>query len=123
MTSPAVFVPRDLPRTITILVTVSVVVNVILAIAFVGIALYGVHLGDVNAKLGRQIHDSQVVSCRYSNTTRVQDIAIWNRLLTLTPAQKASETAAAKAEVADLERLVRAKDTPVNCTALYATHT
>jgi acetate kinase len=51
-----------------------------------------------------------VSSCQQSNVNRVEDIAIWNRIL---GAQTTS--AAAKAEIADVKRLVKIKDTPHVC--------
>jgi hypothetical protein len=59
-------------------------------------------------------HASNIQQCQLANVTRQQDIAIWNRLLG-TPAK----TAAAKAEIADLEHLVKVKDTPRNCASAY----
>ncbi len=58
---------------------------------------------------------SDVRQCQLANVTRQQDIAIWNALLRV----PASATAAQKAEVADLERLVRVKDAPRDCNAAY----
>ncbi len=57
------------------------------------------------------IRQNSIHQCELSNTNRQQDIAIWNRLLKV----PATATAAQKAEVSDLERLVRIKDTPRNC--------
>jgi hypothetical protein len=51
-----------------------------------------------------------VSSCQQSNVNRVEDIAIWNRILGAQPA-----SAAAKAEIADVKRLVKIKDTPHVC--------
>jgi hypothetical protein len=71
------------------------------------------------ARTAARIHASQLHACRASNVARHQDIAIWNRLLTLTPAQLKRATAEQKAEVRDLEHLVGIKDHPVNCAVLY----
>jgi hypothetical protein len=60
-------------------------------------------------------HASDIRQCQIANATRIQDIAIWNRLLRL----PAGATAAQKALVADLERLVKAKDAPRDCNAAY----
>lgn len=102
---------RILPRHITILVVISVATQLVLAVAFVAALFF---------LIGR-IHDSQLTSCRNSNSARVQDIAIWNRLLRISPAQRAKETQAQRAEVVDLKRLVKRKDSPVNCRVLYRT--
>lgn len=61
------------------------------------------------------IHASEIQQCQLANGTRRQDIAIWNRLLTV----PASAPAAQKAEVADLRRLVQVKDMPRDCAAAY----
>jgi hypothetical protein len=63
------------------------------------------------------IRASDIRQCQLTNTARAQDIAIWNRLLTI-PAG-APSSAAQKSEVADLERLVRAKDKPRDCAAAF----
>jgi hypothetical protein len=63
------------------------------------------------------IRASDIAQCQLANVARQQDIAIWNRLLRLPPGAHA--TAAQKAEIADLERLVRAKDTPRDCQAAF----
>ena len=60
-------------------------------------------------------HASNLRQCQLANETRVQDIAVWNRLLQV----PASATAAQKAEVAELEHLVKIKDTPRDCAAAY----
>jgi hypothetical protein len=105
-------VKRVLPRHITILVVISVVINVILAavISFVAVVALG------------NIHDSQLSACRASNTARHRDVAVWNRLLKISPAQAKAQTAAGRAELAQLKALVAKKDTQVNCAALYNTH-
>jgi hypothetical protein len=59
---------------------------------------------------------SNLQQCQLANVSRSQDIAIWNRLLTVSPPPK---SAAALAELADLKRLVRIKDAPRNCAAAY----
>lgn len=102
---------RALPRIITVLVVISVSVNLLLAAAFV-VALFF---------LTGRIHESQIVTCHNANSARKQDIAIWNRLLRITPAEAAKETSAQRQEVKDLKRLVHRKDTPVNCASLYKT--
>jgi hypothetical protein len=58
---------------------------------------------------------SDIRQCQQNNDGRGKDIAIWNRLLTI----PASATAAQKAEVADLERLVGVKDKPRDCAAAF----
>jgi hypothetical protein len=59
-------------------------------------------------------HVSSLQQCQLANDTRQQDIAIWNRLLGVSPTAPA-----AKAEVADLKHLVKVKDTPRDCAAAY----
>ena len=60
-------------------------------------------------------HTSSIQQCQIANTTRVQDIAIWNRLLD-TP----SASPAQAAEIAELNHLVKVKDTPRDCAAAYS---
>jgi len=60
---------------------------------------------------------AEVAQCQEGNTTRLQDIAIWNKLLAL----PANATAAQKAEVSQLTALVKVKDTPKNCAVIYGT--
>jgi hypothetical protein len=64
-------------------------------------------------------HASDITQCQIANNTRQQDIAIWNRLLNVSPAPP---SAAARAEIAELQRLVAVKDTPRNCAAAYNTN-
>lgn len=118
MTAPQP-VPRVFPRLITALVITSVGVNIIVAVVVGIVAVYALSLGSQNAANTAAIHAAQLESCRASNTARQRDVAIWNRLLSVTPAQRAAETPAARAEVAQLEHLVKVKDSAVNCEALY----
>lgn len=112
--------PRDLPTSIKVLVIVSVAVNVLLAVAIGVLAVVGLNrINGTETDNVNRIHASQVQACEQSNIGRLRDIAIWNRLLTLTPQQKAQQDPAARAEVAQLEHLVAVKDHPVNCKILY----
>jgi hypothetical protein len=64
-------------------------------------------------------HDSQISACRQANTNRAEDIAIWNQFLgDIAPA--AAQTPKVKTELAEINKLIAVKDTPRNCTALYA---
>ena len=103
---------RVLPRHITVLVVISVIINVLLAAVIAVVA--AIVLGS--------IHNSQLASCHASNTARHKDVAIWNRLLKISPAQARAQTPAGRAEVAELKKLVADKDTQVNCAAVYNTH-
>lgn len=76
-----------------------------------------VFLGLQNrATIAAQSRDN-IQQCQASNATRLQDIAIWNRLLKIGP----DATASQKAEVAELNHLVTVKDTPRNCVAVFNT--
>lgn len=77
-----------------------------------GLAYSTIRQNDIQAAA----RASDVRQCQLANVARAQDIAIWNRLLQV----PASAPASARAEVADLERLVRVKDTPRDCAAAYA---
>ena len=94
---------------VTFLVILSVLVNVALAAGFV---IIGLQQGQTSVT----IRANQITQCQEGNITRLQDIRIWNRLLALPPAAKP----AARKEAAELAALVKAKDTPKNCTAIYA---
>lgn len=63
-------------------------------------------------------HANQVAACRQANVNRAEDVAIWNQFLTdLAP--PAARTAKVRAELAGIYRLIRIKDKPRNCTAVY----
>lgn len=62
------------------------------------------------------IRASDIRQCQLANISRGQDIAIWNRLLTI----PSSAAAAQKAEVAELKHLVGVKDKPRDCAAAYS---
>ena len=57
------------------------------------------------------VRQTAVLNCLENNVARQQDIAIWNRLLTVS----SPPSAAVKAEIADLNALVKIKDTPRPC--------
>jgi 16S rRNA U1498 N3-methylase RsmE len=62
---------------------------------------------------GQEVTTTQqnaISSCEQSNQNRLEDIAIWNTLLDVSPA-----TPAARAEVVKLKHLVQVKDTPHVC--------
>lgn len=94
---------------VTFLVVLSVLVNVAVAIGFVFIAI---GLGRNSSNL----RADQVTQCQESNVVRVQDIAIWNRLLQVPPGASAGQ----KREAAELAALVKAKDTPKDCAQIYS---
>ncbi len=56
----------------------------------------------------QQQHNQALQGCQQNNVNRQQDIAIWNRLLTVS----SPPSAAARAEIAELKHLVLIKDTP-----------
>jgi len=62
-------------------------------------------------------HENNIRQCQLANITRGQDIAIWNRLLQVPPGTKV--TAEQKAEIKELEKLVKVKDTPRDCAAAF----
>lgn len=88
-------------------VAVFMTVTLLLFAAAVGLDIFLViRVSDVaNAN-----QKNAVSSCQQSNVSRQEDIAVWNRILGTTPA-----TAAGRAEVADVKRLVKVKDTPHVC--------
>jgi len=89
-------------------VAVFMTVTLVLFAALVGLVIYLVlRVSDVaNANQA-----NATSSCQQSNTNRVEDIAIWNRLLRLPP----GATAEQRAEDDELKHLVGVKDTPHVC--------
>lgn len=105
-------------RRVIIAIAVSLVLDVGLT---VGVTIAAVQAGDASGKASatiRQLHASQVSACRGANVNRGQDIAIWNQFLAdLAP--PAARTPKVRAELAGINRLIRVKDTPRNCVAIY----
>lgn len=62
--------------------TLAVVVVLILA---AGIVVNGVQVSNAS-DLARQVHATQVSTCQQSNTTRAQNIELWEYLLAIPPA-------------------------------------
>jgi len=91
-------------RFVGIFMTVTLLLFAALVILVIYLVVRVSDVADANAK-------NAVSSCQQSNQSRVEDIAIWNRLLKLPP----GATAAQKAEVAEVEHLVKVKDTPHVC--------
>lgn len=65
-------------------------------------------------------HTSEVSACQQANVNRAEDIAIWNRFLGDIAPPGAPQTAKVKAELAEINKLIKTKDMPRNCVALYA---
>jgi hypothetical protein len=65
-------------------------------------------------------HASQITACQQANVNRGQDAAVLNQILA-DVAPPAARTPKVEAELAVLDRLIRVKDAPRNCAALYAT--
>jgi hypothetical protein len=90
-------------RAIAVLVTGTLALFAVLVALVVYLVLQVSDVADANQA-------AAVSSCQQSNVNRAEDIAIWNRLLGAHPA-----TPAAAAEITDLKRLVKIKDTPHDC--------
>jgi hypothetical protein len=110
MTAQMKRLTRDQKRNRRVVTALAVSFAIDLAVT-AGLAYNTVRQNDVQ----NGIRASDIRQCQLANISRGQDIAIWNRLLTV----PASATAATKAEVADLERLVKVKDTPRDCAAAF----
>jgi hypothetical protein len=82
----------------------SVVLDICLSVAVIFLGLGVVNTQDI-------AHRSAMTSCQQSNVSRLEDIAIWNRLLTV----PGTPTAAQAKEIAELEHLVKIKDAPRIC--------
>lgn len=93
---------------------VNTVIQVGLVVVVVLLLIQNISLSQANEVNITAQHISNIQQCQIANVTRVQDIAIWNRLLSVSPS-----AAAARAEVADLKHLVEVKDTPRDCAAAY----
>jgi hypothetical protein len=93
---------------------VNTLIQVALVTVVVILLLQNGQLSQANQENITAQHVSSLQQCQLANETRLQDIAIWNRLLSVSPT-----TAAGKAEVADLKHLVKVKDTPRDCAAAY----
>jgi hypothetical protein len=64
-------------------------------------------------------HTSEVSACQQANVNRSQDIAIWNRFLGDIAPPGTPRTAKVKAELAEINKLIKVKDTPRDCQSLY----
>jgi hypothetical protein len=64
------------------------------------------------------IHANQVAACAKANADRRRDAAVWKVVLKAPP----HASAAVRAELVILAGLVRRKDAPRDCAALYATN-
>lgn len=103
-------------------VIAALVVSLILDVALtIGVSGDAVKANDASSKASAtiaQLHASNVSACRQGNVTRRQDVAIWHKLLgDLAPA--AVRTRKVRAELAGINKLIRKKDTPHNCAAIY----
>jgi hypothetical protein len=98
-------------RFVAIFTTITLVLFGIMA----GLAIYLVI--QVGAVQG-DTHTSNIQQCQLANTTRLQDIAIWNQFLD-DIAPPAKQTAAVKTELAKINHLIAVKDTPRDCAAAY----
>jgi len=103
---------RTYGRRSRILIFVTIV-SLVLDVALTGIVTV---LAYRSTNLADSIRHASISQCDANNAARLQDIAIWNRLLRVSPE---GATAAQRQEVAELERLVAVKDTPRDCTTAY----
>lgn len=93
---------------------INTVIQVALVVVVVILLLQNSQLSEANQQNITEQHDSNVRQCQLANATRQQDIAIWNRILSVIPADPAG-----RKFVADLKPLVKVKDTPRDCAAAY----
>jgi hypothetical protein len=106
--------PRRADRFVTWYLWVTAGVQAVLVVIVIILLIQNNSLGESNQRNITAQHTSNIQQCQLANVTRIQDIAIWNRLLKVSPT-----SAAAKAEIAELNHLVKVKDTPRNCVAAY----
>jgi hypothetical protein len=109
-----------LGKRVIIALAISLFLDVCLT---VGVTIAAIQSGDASARASStvtQLHASQVSACQQANVNRAQDIAIWNTFLDqLSP--PAARTPAVTAKLAVINAAIRVKDTPRDCTKLYAT--
>lgn len=79
---------------------------------------FGYNTVQVNDAQGAT-RTSEVSACQQANVNRVQDIAIWNRFLGDIAPPGAPQTAKVKAELAEINHLIKVKDTPRDCQSQY----
>jgi hypothetical protein len=107
-------------RRVIIALAVSLFLDVCLTVE---VTVAAVQSGDASSRAAgtvTQLHASQVSACQLANVNRAQDIAIWDTFLAeLAP--PAARTPAVKAKLAVINAAIRVKDTPRDCTRLYAT--
>jgi hypothetical protein len=63
---------------------------------------------------------SNIAQCRQGNVVRQQDIAIWNQFLADLAPPGVPLPPKERAELVQINRLIRIKDTPRNCSAAFA---
>lgn len=106
--------PRRADRFVTWYLWITAGVQAVLVVIVIVLLIQNNSLGESNQRNLTAQHTSNIRQCQLANMTRIQDIAIWNRLLKVS-----SASAAVKAEVTELNHLVKVKDTPRNCVAAY----
>lgn len=82
----------------------SVVLDICLSVAVIFLGV-----GVISSQ--NTAHQNTVTACQAANVSRQEDIAIWNRLLTV----PGTPSAAQAKEIKELEHLVAVKDTPRTC--------
>lgn len=105
-------------KRVIIAVTAGLVLDVALTLVVTHAAIQANDASSKASATITQLHASNVSACRQGNVTRRQDIAIWNKFLgDLAP--PAARTGKVSAELAGINKLIRVKDTPHNCAAIY----
>lgn len=100
------------PSVITGIWIVSAVLNILFLGSIVVLALlYG---NNTTA-----LHNANVSQCEQNNVGRQQDIAIWNQFLGDIVPPSAKLSAKQQQELDQINALIKIKDTPRNCVAVY----
>lgn len=99
-------------QVITFIWVTSAVLNVVFLASIVVLAIVTGH--NTTA-----LHNSSVSQCQQNNVGRRQDIAIWNQFLGDIAPPSVPRTPKVKAELAQINALIKTKDTPRNCVRVY----
>ena len=105
-------------RRFIIALAISLVLDVALTI---GVTVAAFEANNASGKASAtitQLHASNLAACRQTNMNRGQDTAVWNKLLADLAPPKA-RTRKVRRELSGINKLIRIKDSPHDCTAVY----
>lgn len=100
------------PTAITYIWITSAILNALFLASIVVLGLLYNHNSTA-------LHNSSVSQCQQNNMNRREDIAIWNQFLGDLAPPGTPQTAKVRAELAQINALIKVKDTPRNCVKAY----